>query len=188
MMSIPPSAKVRIIGGRWRSRLLRFPVLPGLRPTPDRVRETLFNWLVPYLYRANCLDLFAGSGALGFEALSRGAAQVVMVEASRFAAQQIQENVGLLKAQGLTLLQKTLPAKLSLPFIQADLIFLDPPFQQGLLSPTLESLLTQELITAKTRVYLEAEKGFAWASLPGSWSWLKQGQTKEIEYRLAMLS
>ena len=122
--------ELRIIGGQWRGRKLRFPDRPSLRPTLGRVRETLFTWLAPNISGTRCLDLFAGSGALGFEALSRGAAEVTFVERDRKAAAAIRSNVELLQARATVVCQ---PAKQYLARTRArfDIVFLDPPFDTG---------------------------------------------------------
>ena len=156
--------RVRIIGGLWRSRMIPFPDLPGLRPTPDRVRETLFNWLGQDLTGMHCLDLYAGSGALGFEALSRGASSVIMVERAPRAVQALQDNAALLGARHLNLvcgdaleflagMSSGVPASASF-----DVVFLDPPFREGV--P--ESLWTRllERLSERGRVYLESDAMF----------------------------
>src|SRR6188508_1826397 len=120
--------RVRIIGGKWRSRVLRFPPAAQLRPTPDRVRETLFNWLGQRLDGLACVDLFAGSGALGFEALSRGASRAVMVESDRAVAQALRENAKALEAAGLQVVQRDALAFLEEPGEKFDLAFVDAPF------------------------------------------------------------
>ena len=126
---------LRIIGGEWRSRKLKFADVPGLRPTPDRVRETLFNWLQWHVPGARCLDLFAGSGALGLEALSRGARDVVMVEKHPAAAQALRDNLTLLGARNARLVHDDALRYLGRVTVAFDLIFLDPPFRQMLLEP-----------------------------------------------------
>lgn len=148
---------LRIIGGEWRSRQLRFADAPGLRPTPDRVRETLFNWLQRQIPGARCLDLFAGSGALGFEALSRGAREVVLVEKHPAAAKALRDNIALLGAQNVQLVHDD-----ALRFLQReaegfDVIFLDPPFRKNLLEPVLDSLLAKSLLKPEGMIYLEQE-------------------------------
>ncbi len=148
---------LRIIGGEWRSRQLRFADVPGLRPTPDRVRETLFNWLQMQIPGARCLDLFAGSGALGLEALSRGASEVVMVEKHPAAAKALRDNIALLGAQHAQLVHDD-----ALRFLQRetqgfDLIFLDPPFRKHLLEPVLEIVLAKSLLQPSGMIYLEQE-------------------------------
>ncbi len=149
---------LRIIGGEWRSRKLQFLDAPGLRPTPDRIRETLFNWLQGSIYDSNCLDLFAGSGAIGLEALSRGAESVDFVEKNASASEQLNSNLKLLKndstvfkMDALSFLDKHSAEQ---PY---DIIFLDPPYRKGLLDKSLELLSTKALINENTLIYLEHE-------------------------------
>ncbi len=132
-----PSNTVRIIGGRFRSRLLSFPSLDGLRPTPDRVRETVFNWLGQRLDGWSCLDAFAGSGALGFEAVSRGASRVLMLERDARAAEALRENARRLPAPEVEVVQADVLSYLAHHDERFDLIFLDPPFVRELLRPAL---------------------------------------------------
>jgi 16S rRNA (guanine966-N2)-methyltransferase len=132
--------RVRIIGGQYRRRLLDFPESAGLRPTPDRVRETLFNWLGQDLPGWTCLDLFAGSGALGFEAASRGAARVVMIERDRAALEALEANRRLLGAGGVDILRGDALAWLAGNRETFDLVFVDPPFDSGLAGPVLADL------------------------------------------------
>jgi len=153
--------RVRIIGGLWRSRMIPFPDLPGLRPTPDRVRETLFNWLGQDLTGRHCLDLYAGSGALGFEALSRGAASVTMVERAVRAWRALQANAALLGAQGLNVvcgdaLEFLGRAPVSTRF---DVAFLDPPFGEGISQDLWQRLI--ESLSDRGLVYLECDAMFA---------------------------
>lgn len=150
---------LRIIGGEWRSRKLKFADVPGLRPTPDRVRETLFNWLQMQIPGARCLDLFAGSGALGLEALSRGAGEVVMVEKHPAAARALRDNIALLGAQNAVLVQDDAFRYLQRETQGFDLIFLDPPFHQSLLEPALEILFANKLLKTGGMIYLEQEAG-----------------------------
>lgn len=148
---------LRIIGGEWRSRKLRFADVPGLRPTPDRVRETLFNWLQMQVPGARCLDLFAGSGALGLEALSRGAREVVMVEKHPAAARALRDNIALLGAQNAVLANDDAFRYLQRETQGFDLIFLDPPFRKNLLEPVLEILFAKALLNSGGMIYLEQE-------------------------------
>lgn len=149
--------QLRIIGGQWRSRRIPIADVAGLRPTPDRIRETLFNWLQNVVSGARCLDLFAGSGALGFEALSREAAEVVFVEQDVRAFKQLQANVltlgatqaHLVQADAFNYLQQATPA--------FDLIFLDPPFRYALPEKALNLLLERDLFHADAFIYLEHE-------------------------------
>ncbi len=126
-----PANRVRIIGGAWRSRLLRFPDLDGLRPTPDRVRETVFNWLGQDLTGKACLDLYAGSGALGLEAASRGATRVVLVERDPHAFRALQENVAELSASAVRLVRADALEFLRSDTAAYDVVFLDPPYALG---------------------------------------------------------
>ncbi len=132
--------RVRIIGGRWRSRVIRFPPAAALRPTPDRVRETLFNWLGQRLDGLACLDLFAGSGAMGFEALSRGAARVVMVENDRAVAAALRESAKLLEATDAQIVLGEAMAYLRQSSELFDIVFLDPPYASDLALKALEIL------------------------------------------------
>lgn len=186
------TGKLRIIGGSWRSRRLTFPVTPGLRPTPDAVRETVFNWLAPIIEGANCLDLFAGSGALGFEALSRGAAKVVMLEQSSIVIKQLLENQSLLKTEDAIILQAKIPDNLSkivgllpatvLPF---DIVFLDPPFHKNLLGVCCEQLENGGWLKSHAHIYLEAECTLDPLPIPTNWEMLRLKTSGQINYGLA---
>jgi 16S rRNA (guanine966-N2)-methyltransferase len=149
----PKSNQVRIIGGLWRRRVLHFPDLPGLRPTPDRVRETLFNWLGQRLDGLRCLDLFAGSGALGFEAASRGAREVVMVERDRQACAALARNREMLGASQVELVAADGLGWLAGGHGLFDVIFLDPPFQSDLLPTALARAATG--LAPEGRIYVE---------------------------------
>ncbi len=179
------SNTLRIIGGQWRGRKLCFADVEGLRPTTDRVRETLFNWLQPVIAGARCLDLFSGSGALGLEALSRGAGEVVFIERNPKAVAALRENLKLLQAanaevhQGdaLTWLQKA-----STPF---DVIFLDPPFRQALLGPALRQLGEGGWAAGGARIYIEQELELGEPTLPQGWELLRSKQAGQVGYYLA---
>ena len=177
---------LRIIGGAWRGRRLRFPPSPDIRPTPDRVRETLFNWLSPGVPGARCLDLFAGSGALGLEALSRGAAHVTFVERDAPAARAIEaclrqwdpdhhHDWRLVETDARTFLCG--PAR---PF---DLVFLDPPFASGLLQEDCERLEQGGWLAADARVYLECPAGTA-PAVPAGWMSAKAREAGQVGYHL----
>jgi 16S rRNA (guanine(966)-N(2))-methyltransferase RsmD len=171
--------RVRIVGGTWRSRLIPFPPRKGLRPTPDRVRETLFNWLGQDLTGRTCLDLFAGSGALGFEAASRGARRVVMVENDTVVVRAIIANRELL---GATTVE---PRKAdALEFLRADtsvydVVFLDPPFDAGYW-PRLAPLLPPRLAPGAL-VYYESATS---PELPPEWEMWRQGKAGQVRYQL----
>ena len=176
----PASAnQVRIIGGDWRSRVIYFPDSAGLRPTPDRVRETLFNWLGQRLDGEVCLDLFAGSGALGFEALSRGAERVVMVEQSRAVAKALKDNAERLTAATANIVVTDALQFLHGPAQAFDVVFLDPPFNQALL-PAVLALLPPWL-AADARVYMECELGFQPSD---GWKILKQSRAGQVKFQL----
>lgn len=159
----------RIIGGQWRGRKLSFPAVPNLRPTPDRVRETLFNWLQPIAGK-QVLDLFAGSGALGFEALSRHSASCTFIEANMEAAQSIKQQLQLLKGEG-KLLQAALPGAIEqlAPQKPFDVVFIDPPYQQQHLPQCLEKLLALGLIADDGFVYIENASNQPMIELGSQW-------------------
>jgi len=174
---------VRIIGGQWRRRLLRFPDSEGLRPTPDRVRETLFNWLGQDLSGLSCLDLFAGSGALGFEAASRGAARVVMVDSSPKVLAGLEENARLLDAAGRLEIVRADAVKFASSLRASgsrfDVLFLDPPYKQGWadrLAPLLPNLLNDDGV-----LYVEAEHGL---DACGDWRTERRGRAGLVCYHL----
>lgn len=171
--------RVRIGGGEWRSRWLRFPDAPGLRPTPDRVRETLFNWLGQDLEGLSCLDLFSGTGALGFEALSRGATRVVMVEQSISAYQSLLENKSILNAAGAEIIHRDALQFLARNAERFDVIFLDPPFNQGWLTKLLPQLSAH--LTVDGVVYAEAE--FPLTEEAG-WEVRKHGKAGNVYFHL----
>jgi 16S rRNA (guanine966-N2)-methyltransferase len=145
---------VRIIGGEFRSRILHFPDASGLRPTPDRVRETVFNWLGQRLHGLSCLDAFAGSGALGFEAASRGAERVVMLERDAKVRDALRENASRLQVGKVEILQMDALTYLSRPGELFDVIFLDPPFELNLLMPALQSAATR--LSPGGKIYAES--------------------------------
>ncbi|HEB55608.1 MAG TPA: 16S rRNA (guanine(966)-N(2))-methyltransferase RsmD [Gammaproteobacteria bacterium] len=177
--------QLRIIGGDWRGRKLAFPDLPGLRPTPDRVRETLFNWLMPVIRNARCLDLFAGSGALGLEALSRGAAEVVLVDSQPQVIASLQQNIDLLQAGERARLQQC-DARQYLQSLteRFDLIFLDPPYHQGLLPPCIDRLYELEALKPQGYLYFEANRDEALPQLPAAWVVHRQKSAGQIVYYL----
>ena len=183
-----PGLSVRIIGGQWRGRRLEFPDLPGLRPTPDRVRETLFNWLAPVLPGARCLDLFAGSGALGIEALSRGAAEGVFIERQLRAARALREHLGRLNAANARVETADVFDRLRQPGTPFEIVFLDPPFGQGLLEPTCAALETGGWLAATAWIYLEAEAELPLPTLPVHWALHREKTAGAVAYRLARRS
>lgn len=180
-----PPETLRIIGGRWRRRHISFPDIPGLRPTQDRVRETLFNWLAPNIVGAFCLDLFAGSGALGFEALSRGAKQVSFVDNHKAAITAIEANAKKLEAENIEILRGECPDRIpALSFAPYDIVFLDPPFHQSLLASTAKWLEQSGYLNDEAYIYVETEKGSARLPVPSNWSIKKNVETASMRYFL----
>jgi 16S rRNA (guanine966-N2)-methyltransferase len=175
---------VRIIGGAWRRRLLQFPARPGLRPTPDRVRETVFNWLAPILPGAVCLDLFAGSGAFGFEALSRGATRAVLLEQDPAVLAALQENRTRLGADAAAIVAGDALAYLNGPVEAFDIVFVDPPYASGLLNPCLDRLAGRDWLKAGAWVYLEAREGES-LRLPAGWQLARSKTAGQVGYHLA---
>lgn len=166
--------QLRIIGGQWRSRKLSFTAIEGLRPTQDRVRETLFNWLMYDVEGVNCLDVFAGSGALGLEALSRGAKHVQFIEKSQTAATQINRHLMSLDCSRGNVKNTDALQYLSTPADNAfNVIFLDPPFNHDLLVPCCELLIQQGYCQTNTFIYVEAEPDVDLAQLPKQWHVIK---------------
>jgi len=183
-------SSVRIIAGRWGGRKLRF-LSDGVRPTGDRIRETLFNWLAPCLPGARCLDLFAGTGVLGLEALSRGAAAAVLVERNRAVADEIAEQITLLEADGAELVcadARRFNLAARGPF---DVVFLDPPFDaadagEGLDLADLCTLLeTSGALANPCRIYLEMDRDQALPSLPPNWRITREKTAGKVRYALA---
>jgi 16S rRNA (guanine966-N2)-methyltransferase len=180
---------VRIIGGGWRGRRVSFPDVPGLRPTPDRVRETLFNWLQHHLADARCLDLFAGSGALGLEALSRGAREVVFVEQAVAASRALQEQLTRLGGAGQARVTEMGAARYLRSTPQAfDIVFLDPPFGHDALAEYMPLLDAGEWLRPGALVYLENEKSAGVPPLPARWELLKSKSAGEVGYHLARVN
>ena len=173
------SNRVRIGGGEWRSRLITFPDAEGLRPTPDRVRQTLFNWLGQDLYGLTCLDLFAGTGVMGFESLSRGATSVIMVEKSVAAYQSLLANKRLLKTEAVEIFNQDALQFLAQHQQKFDVIYLDPPYQQGWLDKVLPQLAQH--LNQGGWVYAEAEYQL---QDDAEWRVIKQGKAGAVFYHL----
>lgn len=178
--------QVRIIGGQWRGRKLKVPNVQQLRPTPDRVRETLFNWLAVKINGAHCLDPFAGSGALGFEALSRGAASLVMVDQSIEVIALLCEEAKMLGAKDVQIYSACVPSGLKLVNQPFDIVFLDPPFHENLLLPTCFFLEEHSFLAADALIYLESKELVDEKDLPQNWKILKQKKAGQVAYQLAI--
>jgi 16S rRNA (guanine966-N2)-methyltransferase len=176
---------LRIIGGEWRGRRIRFPVQGGIRPTPDRVRETLFNWLMARVPGSRCLDLFAGSGALGLEALSRGAAHATFVERERRNVANLRDITALLAPARSTVIEADAInwlAGLPQPF---DIVFLDPPFADGLLTEAMRLLEARGWLAADAFIYLELPGKAGVPALPAGWLLHRSGRAGAVGYHLA---
>jgi 16S rRNA (guanine966-N2)-methyltransferase len=173
---------VRIIGGQYRGKKLQFPDIEGLRPTPDRVKETLFNWLMHDIRGARCLDAFAGSGALGFEAFSRGAQQVVLVEASQQAYNNLRQIASGFNSNNLIVVQDKAENYLQNATERFDIIFLDPPFAQNYLPQCLDILAQSEILVAGGLLYIESAEKQELAST--HWHERKSKQAGQVNFSL----
>jgi 16S rRNA (guanine966-N2)-methyltransferase len=180
------SRTLRIVGGRHRGRRLRFPADVEIRPTPDRVRETLFNWLQPRIAGARVLDLFAGSGALGLEALSRGAAQVIFVERDRRAAAAIDALLKEWNEPGGTVVCADALGWLaeSASHVPLDIVFLDPPYDGALLAAAATALAARGVLAPDARVYVERRARDPLPPLPDGWAEQRSGRAGEVGYHL----
>lgn len=179
------SSQVRIIGGKWRSRKITFLTETGVRPTSDRIRETLFNWLAPIIRGTRCLDLFAGTGALGFEALSRGAESVVMLDQSLLVVKSLRENVENLQAENCRIIHASVPN--SVPILTPplfDIIFLDPPFNQNLIAAASSWIEENKILMPEGFIYIEAEKTLSPLPIPDHWEVYRSKQAGNVGYHL----
>ena len=174
--------EVRIISGKWRRRKLAFPNRPTLRPTPDRARETVFNWLAAWLDGARCLDLFAGSGALGFESLSRGAAEATLVDDDPVVIRALQENARAIGATHCAIVRASARDFLRSNERSWDIVFLDPPFDSALLEHSLDALGTGPHLHPESIVYVESS-----VHLPpplDGWTTIKSTRTGDVQSQL----
>lgn len=178
------SNKIKIIGGQWRSRNIIFVDSPGLRPTPGRVRETLFNWLQYDVAGSCCLDLYAGSGALGFEAASRGAKSVLQVEENALVCQHLKKNAVALAAQQIKLVQSEVFRFLASNSEPYDLVFIDPPFGKNLAVQTCQWLEDKGWLSAQAKIYVEVERNLSLQGMPEHWILLKHKTAGEVSYYL----
>lgn len=179
------SGQVRIIAGQWRSRRLPIQDLEGLRPTTDRVRETLFNWLANDIVNARVLDCFGGSGALALEALSRYASFAQIIELQRGAAIQLRENLQTLKCDKAEVLNADTLVVLQKGCAQGfDVVFIDPPFRKGLAEKTIQLLDTQGWLNDGALIYVEIESELTQLAIPSRWHALKEKNAGQVSYRL----
>lgn len=178
--------QLRIISGKWRSRKITFLPLQDVRPTLDATRETLFNWLGTLIIDAICLDLFAGSGALGFEALSRGAKHVVMLDASAKIINQLKKTAAILAATDIDFICAKLPQDLKkIPTQKFNLVFLDPPFAKNLIKPCSEFLEASSLLASQAYIYIEAEKELAIENIiPKNWQIIRNKISGQVRFCL----
>ncbi|MCW8930236.1 MAG: 16S rRNA (guanine(966)-N(2))-methyltransferase RsmD [Gammaproteobacteria bacterium] len=187
--------QLRIIGGQWRGRKLNFADGEGLRPTMDRVRETLFNWLQGDIVGARCLDLFTGSGALGLEALSRYASEVVMIDKNPQAIRMIRQNLELLKVDNAQLIKTdasdflgSYSSKQQNKESTFDIVFLDPPFNQQLVPVFCKLLKQSQCLSDQALIYIEIEKKTQLSDLPDNWEIIKEKQAGQLAYYLVSAS
>ncbi|EEZ42269.1 MULTISPECIES: 16S rRNA (guanine(966)-N(2))-methyltransferase RsmD [Bacteria] len=178
------SGFVRIISGQWRGRKLPVHDVEGLRPTTDRVKETLFNWLAQDIYQAKCLDLFAGSGSLSFEALSRGAESLTMIELDQKAAAQLKQNLTAIGATNATLHNTNSVNFLNQAGTPHDLVFIDPPFRKDLIQQVIAALEANHWLSPNALIYIEAEKELGSIDVPPSWHLYREKTAGQVCYRL----
>ena len=180
------TGQLRIVAGNWRSRLLQIADVPGLRPTSERIRETLFNWLAPGIHGARCLDLCAGTGALGLEALSRGAGELVFVERSAVAFRTLEGNIALLGGANAEVLNDDAREYLLGPSTKPfDIVFLDPPFAADLMDELCRLLTEQRWLADGARIYIEMDKDQPELLIPPGWQVLKNKTAGKVRYMLA---
>ena len=179
------SSQIRIIGGEWRSRKLTVPDAPGLRPTPDRVRETLFNWLAPYIGGARVLDAFTGSGALFLEALSRGASSGIALDLNTEAINNLRRNLALLDCDSAEVLRADALQYLSNTAERGfDIVLLDPPFHQDLLLTACQLLESNNWLNERAWIYTESEQAPSSLGVPNTWRLHREKHTGQVYYAL----
>jgi len=176
--------QLRIIAGLWRGRKLSFEDEPALRPTPDRVRETLFNWLQTEITGSRCLDLFAGSGALGFEAASRGASEVVMLDSSPAIVKILQDNVHMLDAGQIKINFGDAVGFLNNTGVVFDIVFVDPPYQTDLAGTCCQLLERQQCLSKHAKIYVESDSNRELSDVPENWRCLKSKKAGQVGYHL----
>ncbi|KFI11581.1 16S rRNA (guanine(966)-N(2))-methyltransferase RsmD [Vibrio coralliilyticus] len=180
----PSTGFVRIISGLWRGRKLPVHDAEGLRPTTDRVKETLFNWLAQDVPQAKCLDLFAGSGGLGFEAASRQADKVTMIELNPNAFKQLEKNIAALNSNNLTAINSDALSFLQQAGTPHHVVFIDPPFRKGLLEQTVTLLESNGWLANDAMIYIETEKELALEGIPTNWHLHREKTAGQVSYRL----
>lgn len=178
------ASKIRIIGGQWRGRKLTVLNSLHVRPTPNRVRETLFNWLTPVINGATCLDCFAGSGALGLEALSRQAANVILLEKNRAASVQLGKTLELLKTKKAKIFHTNSLLWLNQPGNAYDVVFIDPPFRQDMINKTINLLERHHRLMPTAWIYIETEIKNSAFNVPKHWQLQRANVAGQVEYHL----
>lgn len=178
------NGRVRIIGGKWRGRALLFPPTQPIRPTSNRVRETLFNWLAPRIEGSRCLDLFAGSGALGFEAASRGAEEVVLVESDPLIVTCLHKSALTFDADNLQIIRCNAIEWLEGPPSSFDIVFLDPPFGSQVLAAACQRLAQRRWLRPGAVIYVESERRLELPPLPTTWNLVRQKRAGNVAYYL----
>lgn len=181
--------QLRIIGGSHRHRIIRFPTSDGMRPTGNRIRETLFNWLEPHIAGTNCLDLFAGSGALGFESLSRGARAATLLETNKSVAMNLRDNAAKLGFTNARVIQSEARQWL-ISEVASDLFdvaFIDPPFAGNLLYDCCANLSDSQLLAEDAKVYLEHDQEIDSTKLPSGWSEIKNNCAGRVHFGLYLV-
>ncbi|MEQ4633793.1 16S rRNA (guanine(966)-N(2))-methyltransferase [Providencia stuartii] len=187
MAKKPQSAslgQIRIIGGKWRGQKLPVRDSEGLRPTTDRIKETLFNWLMPIIREARCLDCFAGSGSLGFEALSRFADSVTFIELDKQNAQLLTENKARLQSDNANIINGNSLEILGQNGTPFDVVFIDPPFRKGLLSDTIQLLEKNQWLADESWIYVESEAESPLTDIPTNWQLHREKIAGQVAYRL----
>lgn len=177
--------RVRIIGGEWRGRKLDIVDVPELRPTPDRVRETLFNWLQLHIIGKHCLDLFSGTGALGFEALSRGATSATFVDENPAVIKQLQQNKNILQAGNADIIKANVTQWLEKNQTTFDVVFMDPPYRKNLVIPVCNMLEQNGWLSDEAWIFIEQEKEAPVPQLPGNWTIQKETGAGQVSCYLA---
>ncbi|MCE0493535.1 16S rRNA (guanine(966)-N(2))-methyltransferase RsmD [Vibrio salinus] len=178
------SGFVRIISGLWRGRKLPVYDVEGLRPTTDRVKETVFNWIAQDVPMSSCLDLFSGSGSLGFEAASRQAKNVVMIELDKQVANQLKTNASTLKAENIDIINANALSFLEQPATPFDMVFIDPPFRKALIEQVISRLETDQWLSHDALIYIESEKDWPTNSIPSHWHLYKEKFAGQVAFRL----
>jgi 16S rRNA (guanine966-N2)-methyltransferase len=179
---------IRLISGKWRGKRLPVKDIEGLRPTTDRTKETLFNWLMHDINNANCLDCFSGSGSLAFEALSRFAKKVTILEKDKSVVKQLQENLAVLDVDNAKVIEgDALNYLKQAATEQYDIIFIDPPFNKGLIQPCCDALQSNGYLATGALIYIEREVELTDLNFPNSWMLLKEKSTGQVTYQLYRL-